>query len=80
MGAIVQSFAKVVLLGHSFGTALALKLAAEKPGRIAGLVLIGAALPLEKPFRPSVFSLARWLFYLPGWVRALCRAPCEHAI
>lgn len=63
----VQKWRRVVLVGHSFGTSLALKLASEEGGKVAALVLIGAYVPGSSK-RPRLFSLARWLFYLPNWV------------
>ncbi len=36
---------RVVLVGHSMGGAVAIRLALEHPERIAGLVLVGSALP-----------------------------------
>jgi pimeloyl-ACP methyl ester carboxylesterase len=56
--------ARVVVLGHSFGGRVAVRLAASRPERIAGLVLSGA--PLHRPggARPQPrlrFRLARGL-------------------
>ena len=65
---LLQGYRKVIVVGHSFGTALAMRLAAEKPAHIAGLVLVGAYVPPEKQPKPRLFSLQRWLFYLPTWV------------
>ena len=65
---LLQGYKKVIVVGHSFGTALAMRLAAEKPAHIAGVVLVGAYVPLEKQPKPRLFSLQRWLFYLPNWV------------
>lgn len=42
-----------VVIGHSMGGLLALNLAAENPGKLAGLVLAGAALHLASPFGPG---------------------------
>lgn len=70
--ASVQGYSGVVLVGHSFGAALALKLAAESQQGLAGLVLISTYVPPDEGAKPRVISLARWLFFLPAWVR--CRA------
>jgi pimeloyl-ACP methyl ester carboxylesterase len=60
---------RLLLCGHSFGTNLALQLAAAPAVRphVAGLVLIGAA-----PRRPGG---APWLFKLPARVLEALRAP-----
>ena len=65
----LQDFFRVVLIGHSFGAALALRLAAQANDRVAGFVLVGAYVPPEQEIRMPIFSLMRWLFYLPAVVR-----------
>jgi len=67
----MQDCKKVVLVGHSFGSALALRLASEHPSEVVGLVLIAPYTPAKEPVKPSLFSLAAWLLYLPEWVSPL---------
>ncbi len=64
---MLQGYAGVVLLGHSYGTYLVNRLASEQPERVAGVVLIGAGYPL-----PGAARL-RWIFHLPLFV-----SPCLH--
>jgi len=64
----MQGGKKVVLIGHSFGSAHSLRLASEYPTEVVGLVLIGTYTPAKESVKPSLFSLAAWLFYLPEWV------------
>ncbi len=58
--------ARAILVGHSWGTSLALVYALRYPGDVAGLVLAGAvAYPYTEPFTTMLS-----LFHLPvaGWV------------
>lgn len=61
----MQGFARVVLVGHSYGCYLVSKLATEQPDRVAAMVLIGAGYPTPG------FARMRWIFYLPTIVSAL---------
>ncbi|HLJ07433.1 MAG TPA: alpha/beta hydrolase [Acidimicrobiia bacterium] len=56
----------VVILGHSFGGRVAIQLASERPGDVAGLVLTGVPLRRANPAaRPALrFRLARRLHTL----------------
>jgi pimeloyl-ACP methyl ester carboxylesterase len=47
-----------VLLGHSMGAYLAVRLAAEQPERAAALVLLDAGLPIAPPGDPEVLDAA----------------------
>src|SRR5215813_8289586 len=52
LGEIARSRTPVTLAGHSFGAALAIMAAAERPELVRRLVLVGpAGLPLTKPIR-----------------------------
>ena len=64
----MQDGKKVVIVGHSFGSAIALRLASSHPTEVVGVVLISAFAPAKEPVKPSLFSLAAWLFYFPEWV------------
>ncbi len=58
----VREFAPVVLVGHSFGGRVAVRLAARHPELVSGLVLTGAPLvrlaPTGKP--PLSYRIAKW--------------------
>ena len=58
----ITAYAPVIVIGHSFGGRVAVRLAARRPELVRGLVLTGAPLvrpaPSVKP--PLVFRLARW--------------------
>jgi pimeloyl-ACP methyl ester carboxylesterase len=58
----VAAYAPVVIVGHSFGGRIAVRLAARRPELVSGLVLTGA--PLVRLAEPSVpplgYRLARW--------------------
>ena len=41
----MQGWRQVVLLGYSYGAALVIRLAAEHPDNVAGVICIGAAFP-----------------------------------
>lgn len=58
----VAAYAPVVLLGHSFGGRIAVRLAARRPELVRGLLLTGAPLVrLAPPSAPPLsFRLARW--------------------
>lgn len=66
----MQGFARVVLVGHSYGCYLVNKLVTEQPDRVTALVLIGAGYPTPG------FARMRWIFHLPTMVSAL---PCCYA-
>jgi pimeloyl-ACP methyl ester carboxylesterase len=53
---------QLVLVGHSFGGRVAVHLAAARPDRVKGLILIGVPLLRRQGSRkvPSVFRMARW--------------------
>ncbi len=66
---------KAILVGHSMGSLIAIDCARRHPGRIAKMVLIGAAAPMpvaekvllmakEQP-EPAIEMLVRASFYLP---------------
>ena len=59
----VQNASKVVLVAHSFGTLLAVRLAAERRERVVALVLIASALPVPRPWLSM-----RLIFLLPSRV------------
>ena len=42
-----QALPRVVLVGHSLGSLVALEAAARQPGRVTGLILIGTAAPMR---------------------------------
>ncbi|WAB83845.1 alpha/beta hydrolase [Microcella daejeonensis] len=58
----IAAYAPVVVVGHSFGGRVAVRLAARRPELVSGLVLTGAPLvrlaPTVKP--PFSYRLARW--------------------
>ncbi len=58
----VAAYAPVVLLGHSFGGRIAVRLAARRPELVRGLVLTGAPLVRLAPPKapPLSFRVARW--------------------
>lgn len=58
----VAAFAPVVIVAHSFGGRVAVRLAARRPELVRGLVLTGVPLVrLAPPTRPPLsFRLARW--------------------
>jgi carboxylesterase len=61
--ALLAKHGRIVLLGFSMGTLVALKLAAEaRDGRLAGLVILGCALELQPYFSVpfSAFARAGW--------------------
>ena len=45
----VQSWDSVLVVGHSYGAPLVIRLAAEHPKRIAGLVALGLGYPASPP-------------------------------
>lgn len=61
-------FSSVILVGHSFGGQVATHVAADQPGWLKGLVLVGAAVVRdEKPkLLSTVGSIVSPLFQLPG--------------
>lgn len=63
---LLQTGEKLIVIGHSFGCALALRLVSSHTDITSGLILLGAYTPTGE--KPSIFSLAAWLFYLPDWV------------
>ncbi|KRF30839.1 alpha/beta fold hydrolase [Yonghaparkia sp. Soil809] len=58
----VAAYAPVVIVGHSFGGRIAVRLAARRPELVRGLVLTGAPLVrLSAPAAPPLsYRLARW--------------------
>jgi pimeloyl-ACP methyl ester carboxylesterase len=58
----VAAYAPVVIVGHSFGGRVAVRLAARRPELVSGLVLTGAPLVrLTAPSAPPLsYRLARW--------------------
>lgn len=58
----IAAFAPVVIVAHSFGGRVAVRLAAARPELVSGLVLTGVPLvrlaPVVQP--PFIFRLARW--------------------
>lgn len=64
----------VVLLGNSMGAAISMLHAAEHPGRVAGLALIGPALPRIRTQVPRALAKQVALYAVPGLAeRALAR-------
>ncbi len=66
-----EKIKKPVLIGHSLGGAIALKIALEKPEIASGLVLIGAAgvrpeLDMKKRIIMSIAKTGRTVLSLPG--------------
>jgi len=59
----IEPFAPVVVVGHSFGGRIAVRLAAKHPNLVSGLVLTGAPLVrLSAPTKPKLsYRLAKWL-------------------
>ncbi len=52
---------KLILVGHSLGTGIAMRLAADYPDKVGGLILVGTALlPYEDQFIDKVFSLVEF--------------------
>jgi pimeloyl-ACP methyl ester carboxylesterase len=75
LGEVTSSGTPVTLAGHSFGAALAIMAAAERPELVRRLVLVGpAGLPLTKPIRRSLAAfagqLARGRYPWPAAARA----------
>lgn len=58
----IREFAPVVLVGHSFGGRVAVRLAARHPELVSGLVLTGAPLVrVTKATKPSLsYRIAKW--------------------
>lgn len=58
----IAAFAPVIIVGHSFGGRVAVRLAARRPELVAGLVLTGVPLvKLQAPAAPPLsYRLARW--------------------
>ena len=61
---------RVVIVGHSWGGGVALQLAMDYPGRVAGLCLIGSV------GSPRAFTRTDRLYALPGVRRAAGTAVC----
>ena len=57
MALLLQGWDSVLLVGHSYGGPLVLRLAAERPTRIAGVVTLGIGLPKA----PSMAGHLPWL-------------------
>jgi pimeloyl-ACP methyl ester carboxylesterase len=59
----IAPFAPVVVVGHSFGGRVAVRLAAHHPELVSGLVITGAPLVrLSAPTKPKLaYRLAKWL-------------------
>ena len=58
----IAAFAPVIIVGHSFGGRVAVRLAARRPELVAGLVLTGVPLvKLRAPAQPPLgYRVARW--------------------
>lgn len=64
---------KFVLIGHSFGGRIAIKLAAQHPEKIEKLILTGAAgirfISFKEKFKVGIYELAcqmgAWFFFIP---------------
>lgn len=59
----IEPFAPVVIVGHSFGGRIAVRLAARRPDLVSGLVLTGAPLVrLGQAAKPALsYRIAKWL-------------------
>lgn len=72
-------FHKIVLVAHSLGGVLALKLASELSDRLAGLVAVGAAIPKNGGSFVSVMPFPQKII-MPAILRTLGTKPPEAAI
>ena len=57
----LQGWDSVLLVGHSYGGPLVLKLASERPKRIAGVVTLGIGLPKM----PTASRRVAWIRQAP---------------
>lgn len=71
---LLKGFQRAVVVAHSFGTWLTLRLNAELPGVFGGMVLVGPYLP-----PPNAQPKAPGLFKLPGWILSLLQVNQYHA-
>ena len=52
----MQSWDSVLVVGHSYGAPLVIRLAAEHPKRIAGLVALGFGYPAKPPSQTRCYT------------------------